>query len=87
MWAHRRPGHRLGQRKALDYGVNFFHVANVYGCRHSEELSGKAMKVRRDRFVLARNIGSWEFDREAGHSSYPTVEKLIAGVESDLSRL
>ncbi|MCX7727817.1 MAG: aldo/keto reductase, partial [Chitinispirillaceae bacterium] len=34
---------------ALDYGVNFFDTADVYGNGHSEELLGKAMKGRRDK--------------------------------------
>lgn len=72
---------------ALDHGVNFFDTADVYGWGHSEELLGKAMKGRRDRFVVATKIGWWGFDSEAGRSAYTTVEKLIAGVESNLRRL
>lgn len=72
---------------ALDHGVNFFDTADVYGWGHSEELLGKAMKGRRDRFVVATKIGWWGFDAEAGRSAYTTVEKLIAGVESNLRRL
>ncbi|GAP62126.1 hypothetical protein ARMA_0549 [Ardenticatena maritima] len=72
---------------ALDHGVNFFDTADVYGWGHSEELLGKAMKGRRDRFVVATKIGWWGFDGEAGRSAYTTVEKLIEGVESNLRRL
>ncbi|GAB4278319.1 MAG: aldo/keto reductase [Candidatus Promineifilaceae bacterium] len=72
---------------ALDNGVNFYDTADVYGMGHSEELLGKAMQGRRDRFIVATKIGWRDFDGEAGRSAYDTVEKLIAGVESNLRRL
>jgi len=72
---------------ALDNGVNFYDTADVYGMGHSEELLGKAMQGRRDRFIVATKIGWRGFDGEAGRSAYDTVEKLIAGVESNLRRL
>lgn len=72
---------------ALDAGVNFFDTADVYGGGHSEELLGKAMQGRRERFVLATKIGWFDFDGENGHSAYTTPEKLIAGVENNLKRL
>jgi aryl-alcohol dehydrogenase-like predicted oxidoreductase len=72
---------------ALDLGINFFDTADVYGDGHSEELLGKAMKGRRDQFVVATKIGWRGFDGDKGASAYDTVEKLIAGVESNLERL
>jgi aryl-alcohol dehydrogenase-like predicted oxidoreductase len=72
---------------ALDLGINFFDTADVYGGGHSEELLGKAMKGRRDQFVVATKIGWKGFDGDKGASAYDTVEKLIAGVESNLERL
>lgn len=72
---------------ALDAGVNFFDTADVYGGGHSEELLGQAMKGRRDKFVVATKIGWLNYDGERGRSAYTTVEKLIAGVESNLRRL
>lgn len=72
---------------ALDHGVNFFDTADVYGGGHSEELLGQAMRGRRERFIVATKIGWRDFDGEAGRSAYTTVEKLIAGVESNLRRL
>lgn len=72
---------------ALDAGVNFFDTADVYGAGHSEELLGQAMRGRRDRFIVATKIGWQGFDGEKGMSAYTTVEKLIAGVESNLRRL
>ncbi|MFO8036905.1 MAG: aldo/keto reductase [Anaerolineales bacterium] len=72
---------------ALDHGVNFFDTADVYGGGHSEELLGKAMAGRRDQFIVATKIGWLDFDGEEGKSAYTSVEKLIAGVESNLKRL
>ena len=72
---------------ALDMGINLFDTADVYGMGHSEKLLGKAMKGRRDAFVVTSKIGWMGFDRENNASAYDTVEKLIAGVESNLERL
>ncbi len=72
---------------ALDLGINFFDTADVYGGGHSERLLGKAMKGRRDQFIVATKIGWRGFDGEKGASAYDTVEKLIAGVETNLKRL
>lgn len=72
---------------ALDAGVNFFDTADAYGMGHSEELLGRAMKGRRDKFVVATKIGWLNFDGERNQSAYDTVEKFIAGVESNLRRL
>jgi aryl-alcohol dehydrogenase-like predicted oxidoreductase len=72
---------------ALDLGINFFDTADVYGDGHSETLLGKAMKGRRDKFVVASKIGWVGFDGEKGVSAYDTVDKLIAGVETNLGRL
>jgi aryl-alcohol dehydrogenase-like predicted oxidoreductase len=72
---------------ALDMGINLFDTADVYGMGHSEKLLGKAMKGRRDEFVVTSKIGWVGYDRENDASAYDTVEKLIAGVESNLERL
>lgn len=72
---------------AMDMGVNLFDTADVYGDGHSEELLGQAMKGRREKFVVATKIGWVGFDEERGRTAYDTVEKLIAGVESNLRRL
>ncbi len=72
---------------ALDMGINLFDTADVYGMGHSEKLLGKAMKGRRDAFVVTSKIGWVGYDRVNDASAYDTVEKLIAGVESNLERL
>lgn len=72
---------------ALQAGINFFDTADVYGMGHSEQLLGRAMKGRREEFIVASKIGWVGFDHDAGKSRYDSTEKLIAGVESNLERL
>jgi aryl-alcohol dehydrogenase-like predicted oxidoreductase len=72
---------------ALDHGINFYDTSDVYGAGHSEELLGQAMQGRREKFVIATKIGWRDFDGERGQSAYTTVEKVIAGVGSNLQRL
>src|SRR5918912_332969 len=72
---------------ALDAGISFFDSADVYGSGHSEELLGQAMRGRRDQFIVATKIGWRNFDSARRQSAYDSVEKLIAGVESNLRRL
>lgn len=43
--------------RALEVGVNFLDTADVYGPHTNEELVGKALKGRRDKFVLATKFG------------------------------
>jgi len=72
---------------ALDAGTNFFDTADVYGEGHSEELLGRAMRGRRDRFVIATKIGWVGYDGNKNRSQYDTVDKLVAGFEQSLRRL
>jgi len=72
---------------ALDAGIDFFDTADVYGPGHSEELLGRAMHGRRDRFIVASKIGWLGFDGDRQTTAYDTVAKLITGVESNLRRL
>lgn len=72
---------------ALDRSMNFYDTADVYGSGHSEELLGHAMRGRRDKFIVATKIGWRDFDGERGQTAYTSLEKFIAGVESNLQRL
>lgn len=45
------------------------------------------MRGRRHRFVVATKLGWQDFDDEKQSTAYTTVDKLISGVESNLSRL
>ncbi len=44
--------------RALELGVNFLDTADMYGVGKNEELVGKAMRDRRDRFVIATKCGN-----------------------------
>ncbi|MHB8399773.1 MAG: aldo/keto reductase [Candidatus Limnocylindrales bacterium] len=44
--------------RALELGVNFLDTADMYGVGKNEELVGKAMRGRRDRFVIATKCGN-----------------------------
>ena len=43
--------------RALELGVNFLDTADMYGPYTNEELVGKALKGRRDKFILATKFG------------------------------
>jgi aryl-alcohol dehydrogenase-like predicted oxidoreductase len=43
--------------RALDLGINFLDTADVYGPYKNEELVGRAIKGKRDKFVLATKFG------------------------------
>jgi aryl-alcohol dehydrogenase-like predicted oxidoreductase len=72
---------------ALDAGITFFDTSDIYGAGHSEALLGQSMRGRRDQFIVATKIGWQNFDSARRQSAYRSVPQLIAGVESNLSRL
>ena len=43
--------------RALELGINFLDTSNIYGPFINEELVGKAIKGKRDRFVIATKFG------------------------------
>ena len=47
--------------RAIDFGINLFDTAPIYGLGHSEELLGKILGVKRKDIVLATKVGLvWE---------------------------
>lgn len=73
--------------RALDLGVDLYDTADVYGQGHSETLLGKAMRGRRDKFILATKIGWKGFNHDTQTSAYDSINKVISSVEENLSRL
>ncbi|MFP4547131.1 MAG: aldo/keto reductase [Fidelibacterota bacterium] len=73
--------------RALELGIDFFDTADVYGDGHSEELLGKAMEGRRDKFIVGTKIGWIGFDGDKEKSAYTSPESVIEGVENNLKRL
>ncbi len=43
--------------RALELGINFLDTADVYGPRTNEELVGRAIRGRRDKFIVATKFG------------------------------
>ncbi len=61
--------------RALELGVNFLDTADMYGVGRNEQLVGKALKGRRERFVVATKFGNvrgseGEFLGIKGHPDY-----------------
>ena len=43
--------------KAIDFGINFYDTAPVYGFGYSEELLGKALHSKRKDVIIATKCG------------------------------
>jgi aryl-alcohol dehydrogenase-like predicted oxidoreductase len=71
--------------RALELGVNFFDTANVYGRGHNEKLLGRAMKNRRDKFVIGTKFGFPMGPNESGVNGRPDYVKKCC--EDSLQRL
>src|SRR3954447_7742767 len=52
--------------RALELGINFLDTADMYGPFKNEELVGRAMKGKRDQFVLATKFGNMR-DEKGGY--------------------
>jgi aryl-alcohol dehydrogenase-like predicted oxidoreductase len=73
--------------RALELGVNFLDTANMYGPYTNEELVGKALKGRREKFVLATKFGI-VFDAEKGIRGINGKPGYVReAVEASLNRL
>ena len=71
--------------RAIDAGVNFVDTADVYNAGLSEEITGKALRERRNSVVLASKVGMkvGEGPNDRAASRY----HIIRGVEASLKRL
>jgi aryl-alcohol dehydrogenase-like predicted oxidoreductase len=56
------PAYRETIDAALEAGITFFDTSNVYVDGESERALGRAMKGRRDRFIVASKVGAPEVD-------------------------
>jgi aryl-alcohol dehydrogenase-like predicted oxidoreductase len=43
---------------AVDWGINFFDTADMYGVGHNEIIVGQALRARRDKVVIATKFGN-----------------------------
>ena len=74
---------------ALDAGVNFFDVADIYGGPHgkAEELLGKAMWGKRDNIVLATKFGAKQAGGGGAAPGGGSRDYIVQAVEDSLTRL
>ena len=68
--------------RALDLGITLIDTARGYGT--SEEVIGKALKGRREKFVLASKVA---VSAEAAESPKPLREAIMSSIEASLSAL
>ncbi|MEH6402081.1 MAG: aldo/keto reductase [Sneathiella sp.] len=83
------PGEEYGIRllnQALDTGYTFFDTAALYGFGENEKLVGKALRSRRDEFVLASKCGMRR-NSEGVREINGRPEVIKATCEQSLSRL
>jgi methylglyoxal reductase len=57
---------------ALDNGITLIDTAPIYGFGHSEEVIGKALKGKRDKYIVATKCGLWWDDNRG--SFFATFE-------------
>ena len=69
----------------IDQGINFFDTANVYNRGLAEEITGRALRGRRDKVVLASKVRGVMGDApDEGGLSRAAIER---GIEDSLRRL
>jgi methylglyoxal reductase len=82
--------------KALDAGITTIDTAPVYGFGYSEEIVGRAIKDKRDKFVISTKCGLWWDDDEGsyrftwdGHAVKRNVSRraITLEIEKSLKRL
>jgi aryl-alcohol dehydrogenase-like predicted oxidoreductase len=71
--------------RGLELGLNFLDTADVYGPYTNEELLAKAIKGRREKFVIATKFGIR--DTPEGRTITGTPEYAREAVEASLKRL
>jgi aryl-alcohol dehydrogenase-like predicted oxidoreductase len=74
---------------AIDAGVNFFDVADIYGGPHgkAEELLGKALGTRRSDIVLATKFGAKQGGGGGAAPGGGSRDYIMKAVEDSLRRL
>ena len=61
----------------LEMGVTLFDTANIYGCGHSENVLGKALKGQSDDVIIATKFGNtWDLN-----SSNPLIPCQAIGID------
>lgn len=75
-------------REAMESGINFFDCSNRYRCAHqvfAETVLGRALKGRRDEFVITSKTGNELSDKINGRGL--SRQHIIREIDQSLSRL
>jgi aryl-alcohol dehydrogenase-like predicted oxidoreductase len=72
--------------RALELGIDFLDTADVYGQGANEELVGKAIGGRRDRYVIATKFGNRWFD-DGRRTIDGSPEYIRQAIDASLHRL
>ena len=69
--------------RALDAGINFLDTANVYNSGESERITGRAIRDRRDKVVLATKVRGAMGDgpNDAGSSRVAILREVDASLQ------
>lgn len=73
-------------RWALDAGINFVDVADMYVDGQTEEIVGKALKGVRQSVVLATKVGAWQSGPNVNDIGL-SRKHIMDGIEGSLHRL
>lgn len=73
--------------EAIDNGATLFDTANVYGCGHSEEVLGNALKGRPDVQISSKFGMGFDAARMTATHDEVTEPEIRASVEASLRRL
>ncbi|MEJ2663169.1 MAG: aldo/keto reductase [Spirochaetia bacterium] len=74
-------------RQAVDWGINFFDTADMYGVGHNEWLVGQALRDLRDKVVIATKFGNMRRVDGAMLGVNGRPEYVKAACEMSLKRL
>src|SRR6186713_2474290 len=79
-------------QRGLEIGINFIDTAQLYGPLTNEELVGRAIKGRRDEYVIATKFARRMDDATAGDISTTgpldgSAEHVRSSIDGSLQRL
>jgi aryl-alcohol dehydrogenase-like predicted oxidoreductase len=73
--------------QALDLGINFFDIADMYGPFTNEELVGRAIRPRREEVILATKFGIVRTSDPKARGINGKPEYVRSACEASLRRL
>lgn len=75
-------------KRAVEFGVNFFDTADMYGWGHSEEVLGWTLKElgHRDRYYIATKVGFW-CDDQGCRTRNESKDYILSACDASLQRL